>query len=343
MIKKIKLKTILIILFVLVSVASLFFIFYSNNKKVETPKQTGFPSLKMDSYYKGNPAIEMSLKDTDFDNFPKFLPYLKQEPLNPFSLSEMSTIAANFGYKTDPFEANDVTKGKFYVWSGDTFSLIIYSKIRNIEHTPSINPKPLIENAINKQLDDNYYKNLAINLVSEKFGVSKDNLKFSNFIYLKTESGLENYRVTTKEDSEITQVNLYFSGGSFPIFTTTGLNSQIYVQFTRDGEVLYINASFFSEYKNGENEYKIKDYNEVKETIKDAILVGLNDSNVNLPDLKSGDIRKIKINSVSLVYLQDSLSSDVLQPVFLLQGTASVTGFVNEISASLYLPAYSNK
>ncbi|AKM83098.1 MAG: hypothetical protein UR17_C0001G0291 [Candidatus Woesebacteria bacterium GW2011_GWF1_31_35] len=341
--RKLNLKSKLIILLIIISIASSVYVIFSSKNKVDTSKQQFITPPKIENYFGNNLKITHSLKKENFDNFPKNISYLKQSSLNSFTQVEMDKISKNFGFTISPLEFNDIKNGKIYIWNGDKYSLIIYSKIRKIEVTPAVNPKSMIDNAINKQLSDEDYKNIAINLLSEKLNINKDSLKFSNFAYLKTEDGLENFRKTTKEDAEITQVNLYSSSGTLPIFTTNPQNSQIYVQFTKDGEILNLEASLYSEYKLGEIEYKIKDYKEVIETINDSVLVSLNDSNVNLPDLKSEDIKNITIGKVSLVYLQESLTSEIIQPVFLLEGMASVKGFDKEITASLYLSAYSKK
>lgn len=341
--KKLNLKSKIIMLLVVISIASIFYIILSSKKSVEIPKQQFISPPKIENYFGNSLKITQSLNKEDFNNFPKTLPYLKQTPLSSFTQVEMDKISNNFGFTISPLEFNDIKNGKIYIWNSDKYSLIIYSKIRKIEVTPAFNPRSLITTAPNKQLSDNDYKNLAINLLSEKLNISKDSLKFSNFVYLKIEEGLERFRETTKEDSEITQINLYSSKGTLPIFTTNPQDSQIYIQFTRGGEILNLEASFYSEYKPGEIEYKIKDFKETLETINDSILVSLNDSNVNLPDLKPEDIKSINIDKISLVYLQESLTSEILQPVFLLKGTAFIKRFDKEITASLYLPAYSKK
>lgn len=343
MIKQLNIKTKLLVVLVILSLVSVVYIVFSSNKNVITNQKQSVSPPKLQNYFGNTLKINQTLISDDFSNFPKNLPYLKQNRLNPFTATEMNSISNNFGFTIKPTEATDVNSGKFYIWNNDKYSLIIYSDIRKIEITPSYNPVPKMATILNKQISDDGYKNLAVNLVSEKLNINKDSLKFSNFIYLKTEKGLEGYRQTTREDSEIIQVNLYSSEGVFPIFTLIPQDSQIFVQFTKDGELLNMKASLFSEYKKGETEYKIKSYNEVLETINESVLVSLNDSNVNLPDLKSEDVGNININKVSLVYLQDNLTSEILQPVFLLEGTASVKGFAQEVTASLYLPAYSKK
>lgn len=340
-IKKINIKRVVIILLVIISILSIIYIISSsNNKKITINKQFISPP-KIENYFGNNLNITQDLNKSDFNNFPKTLSYLKQVGLSPFTPDEMNKIATSFDFTISPLEFNDIKEGKIYIWNSDRYSLIIYSKSRKIELTPAFNPTNLINTAPNKQLSDEDYKNLTMDILVEKLGINKGLLKFSNIIYLKNEEGLEFYRKTTKEESQITQVNMYSTEGSLPIFTTNPQESQIIVQFTKDGEILNIKASLYSGYKQSEIEYNIKDYSEVVKTINDSVLVSLNDSNVNLPDLKPEEIESINIKNISLVYLQESLTSDMLQPVFLLEGTAKVKEFDNEITASLYLSAYS--
>lgn len=343
MTKKIFLIRLLIVLLVIVATISVVYIKITINSKSKKTNQQSVNPPKIENYFGNNLKINYDLDKNAFNNFPTTLSYIVQTMLEGFTQEDLNKIASSFGFSNNPLEFNDVKDGKIYIWNNDRYNLVIYSKLRNIEFTPSFNTESMIKTSPNKQLSDNDYKNMAINLLSEKLNIDKKSLKFSNFVYLKIEKGLEGFRVTTKEDSEITQVNLYSSEGPLPIFTVNPRNSQVYIQFTKDGEILSISASFNSKYGLSETEYKIKDYKEVIETFDDSVLVSLNDSNVNLPGLAPEDIKNILVNKISLVYLQENSTNKILQPVFLLEGNATVKGFDNEITASLYLPAFSLK
>lgn len=343
MIKKLNLKTKLIIFMAIVSIISVIYIVSSQDKTPNKIDKQFINPPELSNYFENELTINHSLNEKDFTNFPKTLPYLKQSPLTPFTKIEMENIASNFGFKISPIEIDDTMDGKFYVWNSDKYSLIIHSQIRKIEITPSFNPTGLIRSSFNKQISDEGYKNLAINLIFEKLNINRDFLKFSGLMYLKTEEGLENYRITTKEGAEITQVNLYTSDGSLPIYSVIPYDSQIYVQFTKDGELLNLKASLFSEYKMSDIEYNIKTFTEVVDTINESVLVSLNDSNINIPDLIPTDIKNINIEKLSLVYLQESFTTEILQPVFLLEGSALISEYNSEVTALFYLPAYSKK
>ena len=251
----------------------------------------------------------------------------------------MNTIALNLGFNKAPTETTDVKNGKLYIWNSDEHSLVIYSQIRKIKYSPAFNPIDDINNSVNKQLTDKEYQDMALNFLANNLGLKKDVLKFSNYIYLRPEQGLELYKEVTKDSANITQLNFSYSDSKYPIYTTNAQDAQIYIQFTKDGEVLNMEASLFSEYRPAEIEYKIKDYNEVVNSLNKSILVNINSSNVNLPDIKSKDISDILIKDVYLVYLQDSLDSEILQPTFLLKGSLVMNN--NRLDASFFLPAYS--
>jgi len=329
------------ILLLLITVPSIVIIIFIVSKKENptTPEKQFISPPKIENYFGDELKINQNLERKDFDDFPKSLPYLKQLKNSPFTPQEMSTIALSLGFNKTPIEITDVKNGKLYIWNNDEHSLFIYSQIRKIKYAPATNPVENINNSIDKQMTNEDYQKLALIFFSNKLNLNKDRLKFSNYVYLKPEQGLELYKETDKDKAKITQLNFSYSDSEHPIYTTNAQDAQIYIQFTKDGEVLNMEASLFSEYKPSEIEYKIKDYNEFMSTLNKSVLVNINSSNVNLPDIKSKDFSDILIKEVYLVYLQDSLDSEILQPTFLLKGSLTMNS--NRLDASFFLPAYS--
>lgn len=338
-----KIKKILKILAILIALISFVFLIYISTKRSntnESQKQFIIPP-KVEGAIEEKLKINSQIIKSDFSGFPKSLRYLKQTRMMPFTNKESNQVASNLELNVFPSEINDVKNGKFFIWNSSNYSLFIYPQIRKIKYAPATNPVDKINNSIDKQLPDQSYISLATSFLSEKFNLDRNLLKFSNFVYLKPNEGFELYNKSNKENSKIVQLNFYYSEAEYPIFTTNAQDSQIYIQYTKDGEVLNCEVSLFSEYKPAEIEYNIKNFDEFNSTLSEAVLVNLKNSNLNLPDIKPTDISDVQIKGIKLVYLQNNLTDEILQPVFLLDGDLSLKGENSRTEAIFYLPSYS--
>ena len=105
----------------------------------------------------------------------------------------------------------------------------------------------------------------------------------------------------------------------------------------KDGEILNSEIIFPPTYNITKTKHQIKNYNQFISSINKASLVSLNDSNVNLPDLDENEVEEITITEVRLAYLLDDINSQILQPIFVLEGTTA-----SGLNAILYLPALSS-
>jgi hypothetical protein len=335
-----KKRFILISLIVLGLVVCFLFLKKKPKTTPSTPQMITPPEIT--NYFKEGLPIKVEVKSSEF-NFPEKLPYLKQNTITPLTGEQSVLIATNLGFTKDPLKFTDVKNGEVNIWNSDNYSLMIYPKIRKIKLVPASDPREKIASAINKQFSDQEYLSLASDFFNQKISLDNSNISFSNYVYLKVESGLELYKETAKENAQITQLNFSQSSSKYPIMILNAQDSQIIIQFLRNGEVLNFEASLLTNLTSGEIEYRLKKYDEFTKTANESILVSLNDSNVNLPDLNSKSISEIIVSEVKLVYLLDKPNTDFFQPVFLLKGAATVQGFPDKVSALLYLPAFSKE
>ncbi|MDP3994386.1 MAG: hypothetical protein Q8P91_00960 [bacterium] len=307
---------------------------------VDTPLAPLTP--KIPDYIKQPLSIDMLEVDKNSFNFPLKLPLLKQEGLSPISETRIKSIADNLGFSSDPVFANDAVNGIVNIWNNKDNFLIITPKIRKIKFGPASNPQREIANALNKQLSEKDIVSSAENFLIDKIGLDKSSLVFANIVYLQMQTGLELFKETGKKDSTIFQVNFSYSGSPYPILTLEPQSTVVYVQILKDGSVLNSEINLVNNFSAGLTEHKLKSYEEVAGSLDRAILVSLNDGNINLPDLKKDDLSKISINEIQLAYLLDTPLSEYLQPVFVLKGTASISGSGIPVNADFFLPAFSN-
>lgn len=327
------------------SVASLLFIFLALKKAKNNTEenQNGVRQpLNITNYFKeGSLSIESHINKSDF-SFPPNLPFLK--PISPGVISESmaNEIAARMGFTLKPIVANDAQSGTIMIWNNDNYSLTIILKTNNIFYSSNKGIRTLIKNTVNKQVTENEYRAIASQFLVNKVGLDNTNLKFINFTYYKVSDNIENLLKTTKENADIVQVNYSQSPSVYPIFTVNPDEPQLYVQMLKDGTPFNFKGNIGYVFQESTERYPILNYEEFLQMVPQSIIVSLNNNNVNLPDLKIGDVSNIKINKVSVVYLLDNQSGANLQPVFLSEGTASVNNIGNSVNILMYLPAFKN-
>jgi hypothetical protein len=327
-----------IILFLIISIV-LFVVF--KNKK--TPNQTVErfqQNLNIPNYFQGSVLpIENNVKKSDF-NFPSTLPYLKQTGSTSLDTSTINKIAANFGFIGEPQVFNDIQNGKVLIWNGDVYSLTIIPRKNSVQFVSNSGIRNLILNSGDKKLNDEDIKSIANDLLTSKIGIDSNNIKFAGFSYYKIQNGIENLAKTNKDGAQIIQLNYSEGNFKYPILTTDPDKAQITIQLLKNGEVSNLTANLGFNFQNSPSEYPLKSYEQFSKEIGSSILISLNDNNVNLPDIKNSDIKKITIDKISLAYLLDLSTQKISQPVFLLEGTALVNNFNGPINVSLYLPAF---
>ena len=134
-----------------------------------------------------------------------------------------------------------------------------------------------------------------------------------------------------------------------PVFSDYEINTYwtdqplISIKILKNGFVYSAQYTNLTQIQKTQSAYKIKNYDEFKETIGESTLISVKNVSLALSDLDREAIEEVEINNTNLIYLQDSSSSGYLQPVFKLEGTTSITGYGNGIEVVLYLPAISQK
>ena len=223
-----------------------------------------------------------------------------------------------------------------YIYQSEKSALTVSLKNQEFDYTLNETPS-----YINKQLNDTSLVSSARDFLTQTGIVPLENIQFSSIVYFKETSGQGLYPVS-KEEATLYQVNFSSVIADTPILTFNPLNAPIYVRLLPDGSVSQVHVSLLGTISKSDTEYSLKTYDEVISKINDFTLVSLDDGNVHLPDVSNEEINKISIFSIELTYLLDTPTSETLQPVYLLNGTANISGLSTEVSASMYLPAFSS-
>lgn len=334
-------KKILLAVLLSFAAASIVFIVYKikANKQVTAPVEKFQQNLNIPNYFQGSKLkVANNIKGSAF-KFPQKLPYLQQAGVPPMSMEEAKKIASNLGLSGDPLIVSGVEKVSSLIWNGDKVSLIITQSTNNIQVVSSVSVRSLVANGLGSGLAGEKYLSLAQDFMANRMDMDPPSLHFSGYSYFKVQDGVETFVKGTKNDYDVVQLNYYSGSASLPIVTTNPDEPQIYIQFLKDGTLVSFTANLGSSLQSSPNEYPLKNYDQFSQELDNGIIVSLNDNNINLPDLKSSSISNVKVDNVSLVYLLTSPTDTVIQPVFLIQGTADVLGSGN-VALSMYLPAF---
>lgn len=337
---KINLKVVIIVLGVLALISIVYIIYKIQQNKTAVPRGERFQqSINVPNYFQGtNLPITNNIKSSDF-NFPSSLPYL-QTSSTGFNTGTANAVANKMGFTGEPITFQDIQNGSVMIWNGENYTLTAKQKSGEIQLTSNLPTETLVANAEDKSLSDDDLKNIASSFLNGRAGLDPTQTKFIGFSYFKQENGVENLAKTDKGGAEVIQLNYYQSTSPYPILTQNPDLPQIWIQLLKDGSIYSFTANLGYNFQESQTEYPLKNYTQFSAEIGSSVLVSLNNGNINIPDLSSTDINTLQINSVSLAYLLDFGSQGILQPVFLLEGKASVNGFSTPVDVSLYLPAF---
>lgn len=332
-------KLIIFGLALLAVVSVVFIVFKAKSSPNQTRVEKFQQNLNIPNYFQVSGfKIVNNTKISDF-KFPQKLPYLQQTNIPSVTIEAAKKIASNLGLTGDPLVVTGIKNQSSFIWNGDPKSLVVDQSTNNVQVVSSASIRDLVAGGLGKGLPDGDYSTLAQDFLINKIGLSASTLHFSGFSYFKIQNGIESFAKGTKEDSDIVQLNYYQGGNNLPILTTNPDEPQIYVRLLKGGAFVSFSANLGADFQNSVNEYPLKNYDQFSQDIGNSIIVSLNDNNINLPDLESDSISNIQVNTVSLVYLLNGSRDTIVQPVFLIQGTADVSGRGN-VSLSMYLPAF---
>lgn len=322
-----------IAIFTLLLILSVLSVIYIVTRSQITPSNVlpGYP--KIPEGYRGDSQIILNVEESDFD-FPSQLPLYTTSDTSPITEEQAKKYANNLGFTFEPEVDPDITEGKVYLWIFEPEEFFVYPKSRRVDYYTQLPDK-----TINKQLSDDAYIDIAKDFSSNAYDIEKGKLDLVNFIYYAGVPGTGTLTETNKENAEIIRVNLNPRLLEYPILTLDPNTSPLYVEILPDSEVYRSEYHFLHELGKTEEEFKLKSYQEVVDSLNQAIIITIDLGYFGPSDIPEGDIKRIDINNIELAYLLDSSSSQLYQPVYLLTGKALIKNVENPVNTQLYLPA----
>ncbi len=296
------------------------------NRGAKQTEPIALPKPNISNYLEEIP-ITSNIEQGSFD-VPTSAPLMSVQR-GSLSESKILEIAQKLGFGQNYKTGNDTRKGRVYVFTTETDSLVAFLSSGEITYTTRKDFP-----AQNKQLSDTALTSTAKDFIENYFSPA-NSLSFSFVTYL--DSADEHSQIVERDLANIYKVNFSPVRSEYRLVQENPTSSGITAWLANDGEIFKVEYKHFETATLSSEKHPLKNYGEFLTTLNEASLVSLDDGNIFPNDLPKDTIQSITVNRVELAYLQES-GKVVYQPIFLLSGVAETTDG-DSLSATLYLPA----
>lgn len=334
MLKQNKILKFIACLVLILSLIGIIILFRKDKASVDSQIIPSKPSIN--KTYSGELNYKINIQEKDFI-FPDTLPLMELQSAE-ISQTKINDIAKQIGFTGEPYVINDVIDGLTYLWKNDKGTLFCFPKsgiIRLSSNSTISTEKRLFTETEISSLVENFFYSYSI--------ADKDTLKLNKVRYLKQDELTEKFIETDFNNASVYEVVFDPVLSNYEIKSLWTDQPTIYVQLLTDGSVYSAQFVNLIQIKNLETNYKIKKFQEFKDTLNQSVLISVKNAQLALSDLDSKAIDEIEITDIKLIYLKESTKSIYFQPAFLISGKTSVVNYGDNIEVSLYLPAISEK
>lgn len=295
-------------------------------QKITQPKPTTFLQGKL--------QIESRLKKDNFQ-VPDKLPIYEFISPKVTYQSSLET-ARKLGFSSDPFILTDASQGTVYLWSEDSKYLKIVPSQNIIDYKNSII-------SINKTIlpNDELLIEAAKKFLQDSQLIDTNKIKLYKIQFF--DSGVEDFfTLKDRADADLASVLFQESIDKYPIINPSPDVGTINVKVNTEEKIVAVYLHQLKNVKRG-TEYPLKSFEEFEISLAKATIHSLDNGNIDLLRIKQEDTEKVYIDNLSIAYLTEfSSSQEILQPIFLLSGSAKLRDG-RLVSALLYLPAISER
>ncbi len=323
-------KTISIILIILIFVL----LGYVATKQKELTEQSQNQIKTIPKLAGGEYSIKFEIPEDQF-RFPDKLPLLQTAKKEPFGKDYINNIASSLDFSDPPMNTNDTRFGETLIYNNGRAGLTVYSQIRSLSYG-------LFENLAGRGIDQSIdYRSIAERFLIEELLLDPKNFSYISTVYIAEshEFTSENLQLITPEQSQYIQINFSQNINDIKIIT---LNPQTYlykVILRTNGAVQKVEVNEIGQILESNQMADVKDYSQVINSLDQAELISLDDGNI-LIDVSRGDvISEATVKKIDIAYLIADAKSTILQPIFILTGSAVLEQTGREVNAVLYISA----
>lgn len=297
----------------------------------ERQKPISIPTIP-DNINQQSYKINFKVKEESFD-FPEKINIFTYEP-QKIDEQELGDIAQNLSFTGEPIIEDDYYDGKIILYVNDQTYLTSSVEIGEIRYGLQNFP------TINTKIDDQEIVQNAIDfLQSNNFTNSEENI-ITSINYYKIAPTRVDFEAANSENADIIQVNFTPNISEYPIIDLNPEKTMTYVQVMADGKIYSANTTRLDSIKTSQ-EVSLKNFQEVKKSINDSTIISINNGITYLESIPENTIQSIEIDKIDLAYFQASQKESIIQPIFLLEGTVTISTRQDPLPIVLYLPAIS--
>lgn len=321
------------IVVIIIGVFLIVVVFFYFIKQTGAPKETSPLPVKpsIPNYLKGSINVNSSVARENFV-FPEKLPLVLIEKTATLTEDQVLQTATKAGFLSKNYiVADDLTKGKTYIFREKGESLTVYTKEGGVVYVSGSTPS-----SSSVSISDENLISTAEVFLKEKFFSENEGLYFSSIYYLREEE--EGFSEVERSSANVFKVNFSPIDSKIKFVEINPLGSIISVWLDPLGQIIKSEVKKVSQARFSLEEVPIKSYDEFITTLYESIIVSLGDGSVFPGDLPEGAVQNINIKNVEVVYFSGTGSENFFQPVFLLKGDAEVKSF-GLLPVTLYLPA----
>jgi len=327
-------KKLFIAVFVIVFVLSVAWL--SRIYLKESPKESPVAvpiKPKLVQNYKGDISSSLKVPTEQFKTVNK-LPLLVVAR-KVFTEDSLNKTALFVGFSEPATKLDDSQEGLTFFWKNDGGTLFAYTISSKIRYGSGGSIK-----TSDKKLSDENIKTIAGKFLVDSGLLTANNFSFDSTQYLKEDSSKKYFVKSTDKDFSLYHISILPMSLDYKIISAAATENTNYIELTKDGVIHSFQLIVFDSVQKGPVEYPIKTYEEINSSVGSAVLVSLEGQETPFKYLPADLIKNIDIDQIDIAYLLDSPTSTVLQPVYKLLGTATLSGG-NNVRSVLYLPALS--
>lgn len=308
-----------------------FIVYFLKQEKTQKEKGSSLPAKpSIPNYTKGSFKIQSTITEAGF-SFPEKLPLVLIEKTPAFTEEAVLKIATQAGFIDKNYiVADDVARGKTYIFKDGSRSLTIYTKASDIFYTDSV------ETSTSAVLPDETLISTAKGFLKDKFLSENENLFFSSIDYLREKE--EGFAPTERGGANIFKINFAPIEAKIKFIETNPLGAIVSVWLNPVGEVFKAEIKMVSQARFSLETVAIKNFVEFTNTLSQSTIVSLDNGALFPSDLPEGSIETINVNHIEIAYYQGVGNQNFYQPVFVLGGDAQVKDY-GSLPVTLYLPA----
>ncbi len=292
--------------------------------------RVGIAPPKITNYLEKKVDISLDVKNSEF-NYPDKLSVLSVQKV---SISENEAVEVakklNFNEKYSTFK--DSRFGNIYLWKNNDSSLIVYPNQSHYLYT-KIHNKQKSNTKLSDELIISKCKEFLTNFFSEKESV----LEYNKIHYFEETD--EGYKETTKGYETVYRVDFSPVYNKLKIIEDNPIDAPTTVWINDLGEISKVEIKRFGKISEPNEQYSIKNFEEVKNSLDKAVLMSIDQGNIIPQDISKSGIGKVNINKIELNYLRDQYNSDLYQPIFTLKGESFLKYSSKKVEVILYLQA----